>query len=88
MKRRGAAWGWPATGEIFRSTEDHEFDDEGVRGFGRPPHISVARYGLPFPEVFFRACSNRGLPMKDELTRSHDEGAGPMDVNRLAERAP
>lgn len=73
-------WGWSTMGEVFRAMEDHEFGDDGVRGSGGPLHISVARYGSPFSEVFFRACSERGLPVKDELTRSYEEGAGPMNV--------
>lgn len=73
----GADWGWTAMKQAFRSIEDHELGDDGVRGAGGPVHVSTNKFRYPLAEAAIEAGVQMGLPRHyEDLNREEQEGIG------------
>jgi choline dehydrogenase-like flavoprotein len=72
----GSDWDWPAMKAAFRSIEDHELGDDGLRGAGGPVHVSTGKLRYPLAEKAIRAGEALGLPRKEDLNREDQEGIG------------
>lgn len=72
----GAEWGWPAMKQAFRSIEDHELGDDGLRGVGGPVHISAGTFRYPLAERLIEAGTQMGLQRREDLNREDQEGIG------------
>jgi choline dehydrogenase len=72
----GADWGWHEMLRAFRSIEDHELGDDGLRGVGGPVHVSTARFRYPLAEQAIQAGEQLGLPRRDDLNREDQLGVG------------
>jgi choline dehydrogenase len=74
---RGATgWGWDAMKTAFRSIEDHELGDDGVRGTGGPVRVSAGTYRYPVAEALIAAGEEMGLPRHEDLNAEDQEGVG------------
>ena len=74
---RGATgWGWNTMKAAFRSIEDHELGDDGVRGAGGPVHVSAGKYRYPVAEALIAAGEQMGLPRHEDLNAEDQEGVG------------
>lgn len=69
-------WGWDEMGRVFRSMEDHELGDDGIRGSGGPLHVSIRDSRTPLTESLLAAAQTIGLPCKDDVNRPEQEGIG------------
>lgn len=72
----GPEWGWPAMNQAFRSIEDHELGDDGLRGKGGAVHVSTGKFRYPLAETAIRAGQQLGLERKEDLNRLDQEGIG------------
>ncbi|MDB5702335.1 MAG: FAD-binding protein [Sphingomonadales bacterium] len=73
----GSEWGWAAMSQAFRSIEDHELGDDGVRGAGGPVHVSTNKFRYPLTEAAIKAGEQMGLPRHyEDLNREDQEGIG------------
>jgi len=77
----GPDWNWPSMKQAFRSIEDHELGDDGVRGVGGPLHISVGNFRYPLAETLIKAGQQMGLPRRDDLNGEEQEGVGYFSHN-------
>lgn len=77
----GPQWGWSHMKEVFRSIEDHELGDDGVRGAGGPVHISAGILRYPLAERMIEAGEQMGLTRKEDLNREDQEGVGYFSQN-------
>ncbi|HLY54302.1 MAG TPA: GMC family oxidoreductase N-terminal domain-containing protein [Stellaceae bacterium] len=76
-ERLGAAgWNWAAMKQAFRSIEDHELGDDGVRGVGGPVHVSPGKYRYPLAEAIIAAGEQMGLKRREDLNGEDQEGIG------------
>jgi len=71
-----SGWGWDTMKSAFRSIEDHELGDDGLRGVGGPVHISAGHYRYPLAEALIEAGVQTGLERRDDLNREDNEGVG------------
>jgi len=71
-----AGWGWKHMLPVFRSIENHELGDDGVRGTGGPLHISVQKERSPLTEALLQAGAAVGVPVREDLNRPDQEGIG------------
>jgi choline dehydrogenase len=69
-------WGWNEMARVFRSMEDHELGDDGVRGVGGPVHVSLQPHRSPLTEAVLKAATKLGVPRKDDVNRPEQEGIG------------
>ena len=69
-------WGWDEMSRVFRSMEDHELGDDGVRGVGGPLHVSLQSHRSPLTEAVLSAAQKMGVPRKDDINRPEQEGIG------------
>lgn len=73
----GADWSWDRMKQAYRSIEDHELGDDGVRGAGGPVHITTNKFRYPLSERAIEAGVQMGLPHHHEdLNREDQEGVG------------
>ena len=74
-------WGWSTMSEYFRRMEDHVLGDDGVRGVGGP--VGVGPHPVPSPacEAIIAGCVALGLPRRDDLNGTDQEGAGYFSHN-------
>lgn len=73
----GPEWGWAVMKQAFRSIEDHELGDDGVRGAGGPLHVSTNKVRYPLAEAAIEAGVQMGLPRHyEDLNREDQEGIG------------
>lgn len=73
----GDEWGWDAMKQAFRSIEDHELGDDGLRGEGGPVHICTNKFRYPLSEALIEAGTQMGLPRHyEDLNREDQEGIG------------
>jgi choline dehydrogenase len=78
----GAEWGWAKMKSAFRSIEDHELGDDGVRGVDGPVHISTNKVRYPLSEAAIAAGVQMGLPRHyEDLNREEQEGVGYYSYN-------
>ncbi|WP_066826391.1 GMC family oxidoreductase [Sphingomonas mali] len=77
----GPEWSWRSMKAAFRSIEDHELGDDGVRGVGGPLHISVGNFRYPLAERLIHAGEQMGLKRKADLNQEHQEGVGYFSHN-------
>lgn len=78
----GSDWGWAAMKQAFRSIEDHELGDDGVRGVGGAVHITTNKFRYPLTEKAIEAGVQMGLPLHHEdLNREEQEGVGYYSYN-------
>jgi choline dehydrogenase len=75
-REAGPQWGWPAMKQAFRSIEDHELGDDGVRGVGGAVHVGTAKYRYPLAEKAVAAGEEMGLPRHEDLNAESQEGVG------------
>ncbi|HKD37718.1 MAG TPA: GMC family oxidoreductase N-terminal domain-containing protein, partial [Pirellulales bacterium] len=75
-REAGSEWGWAAMKRAFRSIEDHELGDDGVRGVGGPVHVSTNKFRYALAERAIEAGEQMGLPRHDDLNREDQEGVG------------
>lgn len=75
-REAGPEWGWSAMKQAFRSIEDHELGDDGLRGAGGPVHVSTGKFRYPLAEKVIQAGEQLGLKRKDDLNREDQEGIG------------
>lgn len=69
-------WGWSTMEQAFREVEDHQSGADGVRGIGGPLKVSIQpldRIG----RLLLDAGVAAGLPERDDLNRTGEEGIGP-----------
>jgi choline dehydrogenase len=69
-------WGWRDMRRAFRSIEDHELGDDGVRGVGGPLGISIVGGHTPLTDAILKAGGQMGLPVREDLNREDQEGIG------------
>ncbi len=86
VKRGATGWDWPVMKQAFRSIEDHELGDDGVRGEGGPVHVSSGRYRYPISEALIAAGEEMGLERREDLNREDQEGVGYYSHNIKAGR--
>ncbi len=73
----GPEWGWAKMKAAFRSIEDHELGDDGVRGAGGAVHVTTNKFRYPLAERAIEAGVQMGLPLhRDDLNREDQEGIG------------
>lgn len=72
----GSEWGWPAMKQAFRSIEDHELGDDGLRGTGGAVHVSTGKFRYSLAETAIRAGQQVGLERKEDLNGLDQEGIG------------
>jgi choline dehydrogenase len=77
----GPEWGWAQMKQVFRSIEDNELGDNGVRGVGGPLHISVGCFRYPLAERLIAAGEQMGLKRKDDLNAEDQGGVGYFSNN-------
>jgi choline dehydrogenase len=75
-REAGTDWGWPAMKRAFRSIENHELGDDGVRGIGGPLNIETAKFRYPLTERAIAAGEQMGLPRHEDLNAEDQEGVG------------
>ncbi len=76
-ERLGATgWGWSTMLDAFRAIENHELGDDGVRGAGGPVEVQAGHYRYPIAEAMIAAGEEMGLPRREDLNRSDNEGVG------------
>lgn len=75
-REAGSEWGWKAMKQAFRSIEDHELGDDGVRGVGGPVHISAGKLRYPLTEIAIETGQSLGLERREDLNREDQEGIG------------
>ncbi|MFT4054125.1 MAG: GMC family oxidoreductase N-terminal domain-containing protein [Novosphingobium sp.] len=86
-REAGADWGWAAMKQAYRSIEDHELGDDGVRGVGGPVHVSTNKFRYPLAERAIEAGVQMGLPRHyEDLNREDQEGVGYYCYNIKAGR--
>ncbi|MGY0610790.1 GMC family oxidoreductase [Luteimonas sp. A501] len=71
-----AGWGWSQMRRVFRTLENHELGDDGLRGVGGPLDISVQKERSPLTEAIIRAGQASGLDARQDLNREEQEGIG------------
>lgn len=72
----GPEWSWEHMKRTYRSIEDHNLGDDGVRGVGGPLKISAGTMRYPLAERLIEAGEQMGLNRKDDLNREDQEGVG------------
>ncbi len=72
----GPEWNWEHMKRAYRSIEDHDLGDDGVRGAGGPLKISAGTMRYPLAERLIEAGEQMGLARKDDLNREEQEGVG------------
>ncbi|WP_157220755.1 GMC family oxidoreductase [Flavisphingomonas formosensis] len=72
----GPEWNWAAMKRAFRSIEDHELGDDGVRGVGGPLRISAGTLRYPLAEIAIQTGVGMGLERREDLNREDQEGIG------------
>lgn len=72
----GAEWSWEHMKRSYRSIEDHNLGDDGVRGAGGPLKISAGTMRYPLAERLIEAGEQMGLTRKEDLNREDQEGVG------------
>lgn len=75
-REAGSDWDWAHMKEAFRSIEDHELGNDGLRGAGGPLHVSTMKYCYPLAERAIAAGEQMGLPRRDDLNREDQQGIG------------
>ena len=75
-EQAGPEWSWSRMKEAFRSIEDHELGDDGLRGVGGPVHVSTNSFRYPIAEQAILAGEQMGLPRREDLNREDQEGIG------------
>jgi choline dehydrogenase-like flavoprotein len=75
-REAGNDWDWTHMKEAFRSIEDHELGDDGLRGAGGPLHISTVKFRYPLAERAIEAAEQMGLQRREDLNREDQEGFG------------
>jgi choline dehydrogenase-like flavoprotein len=73
-------WGWERIAECFRKIEDHALGDDGVRGTGGPLHISTPAAGTRLTEALLQAGAQMGLPRREDINGSDQEGIAPASL--------
>jgi len=69
-------WGWAAMERAFRAIEDHLSGADGVRGTGGPLKVSIQPLDS-IGRLIVEAGVTAGLPARDDLNRTGEEGIGP-----------
>ena len=77
----GSDWNWAAMKQAFRSIENHELGDDGLRGVGGPVNISAGKLRYPLAERLIKAGEQMGLTRKEDLNREDQEGVGYFSNN-------
>lgn len=72
----GSEWSWEQMKRAYRSMEDHNLGDDGLRGAGGPLKISAGTMRYPLAERLIEAGEQMGLTRKDDLNREDQEGVG------------
>lgn len=80
-REAGPLWDWAHMKEAYRSIEDHELGDDGVRGAGGAVHISAGKVRYPLAENLIKAGEQMGLTRKEDLNREDLEGVGYFSHN-------
>lgn len=76
-REAGSDWSWARMKQAYRSIEDHELGDDGVRGVGGPVHITTNKFRYPLAEHAIEAGVQMGLPRHyEDLNREDQEGVG------------
>ncbi|AMK19812.1 MULTISPECIES: GMC family oxidoreductase [Sphingobium] len=76
-REAGSDWSWAQMKQAYRSIEDHELGDDGVRGVGGPVHICTNKVRYPLAEKAIEAGVQMGLPRHyEDLNREDQEGVG------------
>lgn len=69
-------WGWQHIEKAFRSIEDHELGDDGVRGVGGPLQVSGHPDQNPVSDAMLAAAAAMGIPVRSDQNRPDQEGIG------------
>jgi len=69
-------WGWPEMLAAFRAMENHELGADDMRGAGGPLDVSAFPGKNGLAEAFIDAAGELGLPRREDLNRTGQEGAG------------
>jgi len=75
-REAGPEWNWAAMKRAFRSIEDHELGDDGLRGVGGPVRISAGKLRYPLAEIAIDTGVAMGLQRREDLNREDQEGIG------------
>lgn len=76
-REAGSDWSWAQMKQAYRSIEDHELGDDGLRGVGGPVHICTNKFRYPLAERAIEAGVQMGLPRHyEDLNREDQEGVG------------
>ena len=70
------AWDWKTVGPYFKQMEDHVLGADDTRGAGGPLGISYSCSRYPLADAMLEAAGALGVPVKDDLNRSDQEGIG------------
>jgi choline dehydrogenase-like flavoprotein len=73
-------WSWRDIAPCFKKIEDHELGQSDTRGVGGPLHISCLRDGGPVREAIIQAGVALGLPRRDDINGTDQEGIGYFPV--------
>lgn len=73
-----SGWGWSEMLRAFRSIEDHELGDDGVRGTGGPLAVGINRHPNRPNEAALDAARTLGIPIREDINRPDQIGIGPM----------
>lgn len=75
-KVAGSEWNWAAMKQAYRSIEDHELGDDGVRGVGGPLRITAGHHRYRVAERLIEAVEQMGVPRREDLNSEELEGVG------------
>ena len=77
----GPNWGWAEMKRAFRSIENHELGDDGLRGSEGALSISTGYFRYPLADRLIAAGEQMGLLRKDDLNAEEQEGVGYLSHN-------
>lgn len=69
-------WNGETMAAAFQAIEDHELGEGDGRGVGGPVHVSTRKFRYPLSEALIAAGQEMGLPRKEDLNSSGQEGVG------------
>ncbi|MGI8632886.1 MAG: GMC family oxidoreductase [Solirubrobacterales bacterium] len=82
-EQRGCkGWGWDEVLPYFRKAERHHLGSSPDRGGDGPQSVQALRSPNPYREAFFQAAADHGLPVRDDINVTSQEGVAPTPVTQ------
>ena len=71
-----SGWDWATVAPYFKRMEDHVLGADDTRGSGGPLGISYGCKRYPLADAMLEAARRLGVPVKEDLNRTDQEGIG------------